>query len=102
MSALASPQPDSALAVPINAWSAGYPGSKGGAGVSEKLISLMPKHRTYIAGFAGHDAVYWRKKRAERSIVIDVDAQVYTWWSQRAPEALAVQGDFLAIAKHDQ
>jgi len=100
MSAVSLPRGDAAPIV-HSPWTAGYPGSKGGAGVSEKLISLMPRHRTYIAGFAGHDAIYWRKKRAERSIAVDVDAQVYSWWSERAPEVLAVQGDFLAIAKHD-
>jgi DNA adenine methylase len=79
-------------------WSPGYPGSKGGAGVSEKLISLMPRHRTYVAGFAGHDAIYWRKKKAERTTVIDVDGAVIQWWRDRAPDVQAVQGDFLALA----
>lgn len=105
MSSLSLPRGDSAPIEQLahaSQWSPGYPGSKGGKGVSEKLISLMPKHRTYVAGFAGHDAIYWRKKRAERTIVIDVDEQVHDWWRERAPDVLALRGDFLAIARDDK
>jgi site-specific DNA-adenine methylase len=30
-----------------------YPGGKGGAGVSHKIIGLMPRHRVYIEPFVG-------------------------------------------------
>ncbi|MCZ4283118.1 hypothetical protein O4H49_20200 [Kiloniella laminariae] len=28
-----------------------YPGGKGGAGVYQKIINIMPPHKTYIEGF---------------------------------------------------
>lgn len=36
----------------------------------------MPPHRLYVEAFAGHAAVYRRKKRAERSVLIDAAPNV--------------------------
>lgn len=61
-----------------------YPGGKRGSGVCEKLISWMPVHRVYVAAFAGHDAIWWRKRASERSIMVDRDATVCRWWQDHA------------------
>jgi site-specific DNA-adenine methylase len=56
----------------------GYTGSKGAAGVAELIIGQMPPHRLYVEAFFGSGLVYWRKKRAEFSILIDRKASVLT------------------------
>jgi DNA adenine methylase len=53
-----------------------YPGSKGSAGVAERIIRQMPPHRVYIDGFAGGAAVYRKKKPAEMNVLVDADPQV--------------------------
>lgn len=50
----------------------GYPGSKAQAGVFQRIIGQMPPHALYIEPFFGSGQVFWRKRRAERSIVIDL------------------------------
>lgn len=54
----------------------GYPGSKAGAGVWQKIISEMPPHDLYIEPFAGSAQVFRRKRPSPASIVIDTDAAV--------------------------
>lgn len=51
-----------------------YAGGKGGAGVVQKIINLIPKHQTYIEAFVGGGSVYRAKSPASCSIVIDADA----------------------------
>lgn len=58
--------------------SSSYPGGKAGAGVYQKLISLMPPHETYIEAFLGAGAVMRYKRPAVRSIGIDLDGSVVT------------------------
>jgi DNA adenine methylase len=52
-----------------------YPGGKGGAGVHQKIINLIPEHETYIEAFVGGGAIYRAKRPAPSSIVIDADAR---------------------------
>ncbi len=52
----------------------GYPGSKAGAGVRQQIISLMPPHRVYVEPFLGSGQIFYAKKPADVSIVIDRDA----------------------------
>lgn len=83
----------------------GYFGSKGGSGVAERLISLMPLHNTYVAGFAGHDAVFFRKRPARSSIVIDADADVARWWRSQqlgTSKLTIVPGDFFEWVRSPQ
>ncbi len=54
----------------------GYPGSKAGAGVAERIISQMPPHDLYVEPFGGAAQVFRRKLPARASIVIDSDAAV--------------------------
>ena len=51
-----------------------YPGGKGGAGVYQRIINLMPSHRVYIEPFVGGGNIILNKQPAETSIVIDLDA----------------------------
>lgn len=76
-----------------------YPGSKNGSGVCERLISAMPAHKVYVAAFAGHDAIYFRKRPAQRSYLIDRDEAVWRWWqSQHRQDVHALCGSFLELA----
>ena len=53
-----------------------YPGSKAQAGVFHRIIGQMPPHSVYVEPFFGSGQVFWRKLRAESSILIDLDAGV--------------------------
>ncbi|MBV9075155.1 MAG: DNA adenine methylase [Acidobacteria bacterium] len=55
---------------------AGYPGSKGAAGLAERIIRQMPPHIEYIEAFAGHAAVYRRKAPALKTWLIDANPNV--------------------------
>lgn len=57
-----------------------YPGSKGGSGVAEKLISLMPPHEVYVEAFVGGGAVYKLKRPAAKSYLIDANPNVAAAW----------------------
>lgn len=50
-----------------------YPGGKGGAGIAQRIISLMPPHRVYIEPFLGHGAVLRAKRPAAVNIGLDLD-----------------------------
>jgi DNA adenine methylase len=49
-----------------------YVGSKGGAGVFQRIIGQMPPHSLYIEPFFGSGQIYWKKKPAPASIVMDL------------------------------
>jgi DNA adenine methylase len=49
-----------------------YPGGKGGSGVAQALINLMPPHEIYVEAFLGSGAVL-RAKRPARSHTIGID-----------------------------
>jgi len=53
-----------------------YPGSKAQAGVFQRIIGQMPPHWTYVEPFFGSGQVFWRKRPAARSVIIDKDAGV--------------------------
>ena len=48
-----------------------YPGSKAQAGVFQRIIGQMPPHTVYVEPFFGSGQVFWRKRRAASTIVID-------------------------------
>ena len=50
-----------------------YLGAKGGAGVYQLIIGLMPPHDTYIEPFAGSATIFRLKPAAARSILVDKD-----------------------------
>jgi DNA adenine methylase len=51
-----------------------FVGSKGGAGVWQRIISEMPPHDLYVEAFAGTGHVLLHKLPAQASIAIDSDA----------------------------
>ncbi|MEZ8930331.1 MULTISPECIES: DNA adenine methylase [unclassified Vibrio] len=52
----------------------GYLGSKGGSGVYQTIINLMPPHDTYIEAFLGTGVVLKRKAPAANQIGIDINS----------------------------
>jgi len=52
-----------------------YPGGKGGAGIYQKIINMMPPHRVFIEPFVGGGNIILNKQPVETSIVIDIDAE---------------------------
>lgn len=71
----ASAVPASSADSGTSAVSAGesYFGGKGGAGVFQTLINLMPPHRVYIEAFLGSGRIMRMKLPADRNIGIDLD-----------------------------
>lgn len=53
-----------------------YPGSKGQAGVFQRIIGQMPPHTVYVEPFFGSGQVFWRKRRAHKTFISDLDAAV--------------------------
>lgn len=70
-----------------------YPGGKGGAGVYQTIINLMPQHDVYVEAFVGGGNVLERKRPAASSIVIDRDEDVCAHWRSVMSEATVVHGD---------
>lgn len=70
-----------------------YPGGKSGAGVFQRLINLIPRHRILVSAFAGHCGIVRNIKPAEHTIVIDPNPEVCQWWSDwcRRPEGRALE-----------
>jgi len=57
-----------------------YHGGKGGEGVYQTLINLMPPHRRYIELFLGAGSVLRNKRPAGSSIGVELDANVMAMW----------------------
>lgn len=69
-----------------------YPGGKGR--LFQRIVSLMPPHRTYIETHLGQGAVLRRKRPAQVSFGIDKDpAVVARWGTVNLPGCTVVQGD---------
>lgn len=71
-----------------------YPGGKHGPGVFQRLINEIPPHDTYIAGFAGHDAIARMKRPAARTILVDLDRQPLDWWAEYLADKPDVSSSF--------
>lgn len=57
-----------------------YPGGKGGAGVYQNIINLIPPHMTYIETHLGGGSIFKNKRPSPLNILIDVDAAVIDSW----------------------
>jgi len=69
-----------------------YPGGKGKC--FQHLINLIPPHETYIESHIGGGSVFKNKQLAERSIGIDKDPSVISYWqSQNIPSSRFVNDD---------
>ncbi|AGB11015.1 TPA: DNA adenine methylase [Vibrio parahaemolyticus] len=62
-----------------------YLGAKGGSGVYQTIINLMPPHDTYIEAFLGSGVIMKKKAPAALNIGIDLD------------ERVLVESDFTAV-----
>jgi hypothetical protein len=67
-----------------------YPGGKGGMGVAQRIINLMPPHEVYIEPFLGDATVMRLKRPASMNIGFDLDpaAPGLTWLARRAEESI--------------
>jgi DNA adenine methylase len=71
-----------------------YPGGKGGAGVHQTIINLMPPHRVYIEAFVGGGNIFERKRPAPATILIDADDRCADYWQKLASGApIGINGD---------
>ena len=53
-----------------------YPGGKAGSGIAQRQINLIPPHKIWVTGFAGHCAVTLMKKPAPiDNIIVDKDEE---------------------------
>ena len=78
-----------------------YPGGKGGSGVIQKIINLIPKHEIYIEPFLGGGIVFLKKRACGSSIVIDADAgQIEKIRPFLKPNDIAICGDAISYLKN--
>jgi site-specific DNA-adenine methylase len=70
-----------------------YPGGKSGAGIYQRLINQIPRHRILVTAFAGQCGVTRNIRPAEHTIVIDADETVCQWWDdwRRTREGRALE-----------
>lgn len=53
-----------------------YLGSKGQAGVFQRIIGNMPPHSVYVEPFFGSGKIFWTKRPADLNVIIDADRGV--------------------------
>jgi hypothetical protein len=82
----------------VMATTVNFTGSKGGSGVAQWLISLMPPHTAYVEAFLGKGVVMSQKRPALLNIGIEIDLGVLDNFSRRQTEStVIVKGDALAM-----
>ncbi len=76
-------------------------GGKAGAGVFQQIINQIPPHAVYIEAFLGQGAVLRNKRVAERTIGVELDAQVIAehWRGDEVPNLEIICGDALALLR---
>lgn len=82
-----------------------YPGGKGGSGVYQTIINLIPPHRVYIEPFVGGGNIFERKSPAASSILIDRDPCIEELWKQRCgtrADLTVLNGDAVPFLKNYQ
>jgi DNA adenine methylase len=69
----------------------GYPGGKNGAGVFQRIVTMMPPHDVYIEPFLGGGAVMRLKRPASLNVGLDMSAAaVDAWRSGSLKGAMAI------------
>lgn len=63
-----------------------YPGAKRNSGIIQFLLNEVPAHRFYVEGFAGSAQLYFAKKPAEQSYLIDRDEDTMSQLSRLIDE----------------
>jgi DNA adenine methylase len=75
-----------------------YDGGKGGAGVYQSIINLMPPHKIFVSAFLGHCAVLRNKRPAEQNIGIELnEAALALWHGDEVPNLKLIHGDSLTV-----
>ncbi len=59
-----------------------YPGGKGGSGVYQQIINLIPPHDVYIETHLGAGSILRHKRPAPLNIGIDLDPKVIECWTR--------------------
>jgi len=59
-----------------------YPGGKGGSGVYQNIINLIPPHDVYIETHLGGGSILRHKRPAQINIGIDLDQNVIECWAR--------------------
>jgi site-specific DNA-adenine methylase len=70
-----------------------YPGGKGGSGVYQKIINLIPPHDIYIETHLGSGAILRNKKQASVNIGIDIDPAVTNAWAGTRQDLTIINED---------
>lgn len=79
-----------------------YPGGKNAAGTFQKIINIIPPHKTYIELFLGSGAIMRLKRPAETNIGCDLSAKAIRnfnkpdWWNSNCH---LIQGNAIELIK---
>lgn len=63
----------------------GYPGSKSGQGVWQRVINQIPPHHVLVVPFAGHCSVTRAIRPARHTVLIDRDRDALCWLAAHMP-----------------
>lgn len=77
-------------------------GSKGASGAWQRIVSMLPSHRVFVEGFAGGAAITRHKRPAEKTLLIERDAETVA--ALRAamrdrPEVIVIEGDGMEVLR---
>lgn len=79
-----------------------YKGGKGGSGVYQKIISLMPKHKVYIECFLGYGSILRYKKPADENFGVEIDREVWELWKgDEIPNFSLIKGNALGFLNNE-
>jgi len=67
------PSPPAADVEEVRTYPGGFVGSKSGAGTYQQIINQIPPHDVYVEPFCGLAAIWRHKRRARRSLLMDLD-----------------------------
>lgn len=81
-----------------------FVGSKGGSGIAQWLISLMPAHSVYVEAFLGRGVVLRKKLPARDNIGIEIDGATLSRFDEEflwGPGGLQASGVAVRTFNHD-
>lgn len=78
-----------------------YFGGKSGAGTYQTIINHIPPHRIFMSLFAGNCGIFKNIRRAEYSVINDIDSSVSNAWSNIHDDILVLQKDAIDFLKTD-
>ena len=77
-------------------------GSKAAAGLAERIVSLMPKHRIYLEIFAGRAAVARKMRSPEQTVLVERDPLRIKYLRVAMPAASVILGDCRRVIARDR